>query len=142
MFSKGNSVLIGTSYTIKLELYKLSLKDRILLHPLHKQPVGGGGCASYTAWQTARLGAGCKDTVHYHHCSLAMWRCFCYSKPFFWLARREPYVKDAYVGLCILQSVEKNINLDGPFTPHFNGKKLSTNSPWDFEYVFETMDDY
>ena len=27
-------------------------------------------------------------------------------------------------------------------TPHFNGKKLSTNSPWDFEYVLETMDDY
>ena len=28
------------------------------------------------------------------------------------------------------------------FTPHLNGKKLSTNSPWDFEYVFETMDNY
>ena len=28
------------------------------------------------------------------------------------------------------------------FTPHLNWKKLSTNSPWDFEYVFETMDDY
>ena len=27
-------------------------------------------------------------------------------------------------------------------TPHFNGKKLSTNSPWDFEYVLETLDDY
>ena len=27
-------------------------------------------------------------------------------------------------------------------TPHLTGKKLSTNSPWDFEYVFETMDDY
>ena len=27
-------------------------------------------------------------------------------------------------------------------TPHLNWKKLSTNSPWDFEYVFETMDDY
>ena len=27
-------------------------------------------------------------------------------------------------------------------TPHFNGKKLSTNSPWDYEYIFETMDDY
>ena len=27
-------------------------------------------------------------------------------------------------------------------TPHLNGKKLSTNSPWDFEYVLETMDDY
>ena len=28
------------------------------------------------------------------------------------------------------------------YTPHLTGKKLSTNSPWDFEYVFETMDDY
>ena len=28
------------------------------------------------------------------------------------------------------------------YTPHLNGKKLSTNSPWDFEHVFETMDDY
>ena len=28
------------------------------------------------------------------------------------------------------------------YTPHLNGKKLSTNSPWDFEYVLETMDDY
>ena len=27
-------------------------------------------------------------------------------------------------------------------TPHLTRKKLSTNSPWDFEYVFETMDDY
>ena len=27
-------------------------------------------------------------------------------------------------------------------TPHLTGKKLPTNSPWDFEYVFETMDDY
>ena len=27
-------------------------------------------------------------------------------------------------------------------TPHLNGKKLSTNSSWDFEHVFETMDDY
>ena len=27
-------------------------------------------------------------------------------------------------------------------TPHLSRKKLSTNSPWDFEHVFETMDDY
>ena len=27
-------------------------------------------------------------------------------------------------------------------TPHLNQKKLSTNSSWDFEHVFETMDDY
>ena len=27
-------------------------------------------------------------------------------------------------------------------TPHITGKKLSTNSPWDFEYIFETMNDY
>ena len=27
-------------------------------------------------------------------------------------------------------------------TPHLNRKKLSTNSSWDFEHVFETMDDY
>ena len=27
-------------------------------------------------------------------------------------------------------------------TPHLNGKKLSTNSSWDFEHIFETMDDY
>ena len=28
------------------------------------------------------------------------------------------------------------------FTPHLTGKKLSTNSPWDFKYVLENMDDY
>ena len=27
-------------------------------------------------------------------------------------------------------------------TSHLNGKKLSTNSSWDFEYVLETMNDY
>ena len=27
-------------------------------------------------------------------------------------------------------------------TPHLKGKKLSTNSPWDFEHVLETLDDY
>ena len=28
------------------------------------------------------------------------------------------------------------------FTPHLKRKKLSTNAPWDFEHVVETMDDY
>ena len=27
-------------------------------------------------------------------------------------------------------------------TPHLNGKKLSTNSSWDFEHVFQTVDNY
>ena len=58
---------------------------------------------------------GCSQSVVSEDMVLSSSRCFCYSKPFFWPARREPYVKDAYVGLCILQSVEKNINLDGPF---------------------------
>ena len=31
---------------------------------------------------------------------------------------------------------------DSENTPHLNKKKLSTNSSWDFEHVFETMDDY
>ena len=33
-------------------------------------------------------------------------------------------------------------NLYSHHTPHLNRKKLSTNSSWDFEHVFETMDDY
>ena len=42
---------------------------------------------------------------------------------------------------CLTMAMVENIL--GIFTtPHLNGKKLSTNSPWDFEYVLETMDDY
>ena len=42
---------------------------------------------------------------------------------------------------CLTMAMVENIL--GIFTtPHLNGKKLSTNSPWDFEYVFVTMDDY
>ena len=44
---------------------------------------------------------------------------------------------------CQLQmDVAQYENVATPFTPHLTGKKLSTNSPWDFEYVFETMNDY
>ena len=42
---------------------------------------------------------------------------------------------------CLTMAMVENIL--GIFTtPHLNGKKLSTNSPWDFEYVLETIDDY
>ena len=39
-------------------------------------------------------------------------------------------------------SFSYSCNNDKIFTPHLNGKKLSMNSSWDFEHVFETMDDY
>ena len=42
--------------------------------------------------------------------------------------------------LCICNSAWKPWRKE--LTPHLNGKKLSTNSPWDFEYVLEIMDDY
>ena len=38
--------------------------------------------------------------------------------------------------------LESIIVINYLYTPHLNRKKLSTNSPWDFDYVFETMDDY
>ena len=42
--------------------------------------------------------------------------------------------------LCICNSAWKPWRKE--LTPRLNGKKLSTNSPLDFEYVLEIMDDY
>ena len=43
---------------------------------------------------------------------------------------------------CLRRDGSKPKGLHLSYTPHLNGKKLSTNSSWDFEHVFETMDDY
>ena len=72
--------------------------------------------------------------------------------------RRINHAKSTKFSLCLQMSVVANqddnnflkkgrFNLEIQFeesngTPHLNMKKLSTNSPWDFEYVFETIDDY
>ena len=72
--------------------------------------------------------------------------------------RRMNHAKSTKFSLCLQMSVMANqddkyllkkrrFNLEIQFeesngTPLLNMKKLSTNSPWDFEYVFETMDDY
>ena len=57
-----------------------------------------------------------------------------------------------WILMFLLPIFSHNQSKDGPIwhiislfnysTPHLTWKKLSTNSPWDFKYVLETMNDY
>ena len=55
---------------------------------------------------------------------------------FFWDDNCRFLSKNGILSQALPQSGKQTI------TPHLIGKKLPTNSPWNFEYVFETMDNY